>query len=114
MANIVTMGEIMLRLSTPRHERLIQADSFDVNYGGGEANVAVSLAGFGHQVEYVTAVPAGGLGDCAVAALRKYGVGTGHIARQGERLGIYFLETGSSLRPSTVIYDRAGSSMATA
>lgn len=114
MANIVTMGEIMLRLSTPRHERLIQADSFDVNYGGGEANVAVSLAGFGHQADYVTAVPAGGLGDCAVAALRKYGVGTSHISRKGDRLGIYFLETGSSIRPSSIIYDRAGSAMAAA
>ncbi len=114
MANIVTMGEIMLRLSTPQHERLIQADSFDVNYGGGEANVAVSLAGFGHRTEYVTALPPGGLGDCAAAALRKYGVGTSHIVRRGERLGIYFLETGSSIRPSAIIYDRAGSSMATA
>ena len=81
MAKIITMGEIMLRLSTPNFERFIQADEFDVNYGGGEANVAVSLAGYGHEVEFVTAVPGNEIGECAVAALRKYNVGTGHIAR---------------------------------
>ena len=111
---IITMGEIMLRLSTPNNERFIQADEFDVNYGGGEANVAVSLANFGYDVEYVTAVPANPIGECAVAALRKYGVGTGYIARSGDRLGIYYLESGSAMRPSNVIYDRAGSSIATA
>lgn len=113
MARIITMGEIMMRLSTPHHERLIQADEFEINYGGGEANVAVSLAHFGHQTEFVTAVPANPLGECAVAALRKYNVGTSHIARWGERLGIYFLETGTSMRASNVIYDRAGSSIST-
>ncbi len=114
MAKIVTMGEIMLRLSTPNNERFIQADEFDINYGGGEANVAVSLANYGHNAEFVTAVPDNPIGACAVAALRKYGVETKHIAKCGERLGIYFLETGDSVRASNVIYDRAHSSIATA
>ena len=114
MAKIVTMGEIMLRLSTPNNEKFIQADEFDVNYGGGEANVAVSLANYGHEAEFVTAVPKNPIGDCAVAALRKYNVGTKHIAKGGERLGIYFLETGSAMRASTVVYDRAHSSISTA
>lgn len=114
MAKIVTMGEIMLRLSTPGNEKFIQADEFDVNYGGGEANVAVSLANYGHDVEFVTALPKNPIGECAIAAVRKYGVGTKHIARVGERVGIYFLETGSAMRASNVVYDRAGSSIATA
>ncbi|RGZ00670.1 sugar kinase [Clostridium sp. AM58-1XD] len=114
MAKIVTMGEIMMRLSTPNHERFIQADEFEVNYGGGEANVAVSLANYGHETDYVTAVPGNPIGECAVAALRKYHVGTSHIARWGERLGIYFLESGTAMRPSNVIYDRAGSSISEA
>ncbi len=114
MAKIVTMGEIMLRLSTPNNEKFIQADEFDVNYGGGEANVAVSLANYGHEAEFVSAVPKNPIGDCAVAALRKYNVGTKHIAKTGERLGIYFLETGSAMRASTVVYDRAHSSISTA
>jgi len=111
---VITMGEIMLRLSTPNNERFIQADEFDVNYGGGEANVAVSLANYGYDTEYVTAVPANPIGECAVAALRKYGVGTKYISRSGERLGIYYLETGSAMRASNVVYDRAHSSIATA
>ncbi len=114
MAKVVTMGEIMLRLSTPNFERFVQADEFDVVYGGGEANVAVSLAGFGHEVQYVTAVPDNEIGECAVAALRKANVGTRFIARCGERLGIYFLESGCSMRPSKVVYDRAHSSISTA
>lgn len=114
MKKIVTMGEIMLRLSTPNNEKFIQADEFDVNYGGGEANVAVSCANYGHVAEFVTAVPDNEIGDCAIAALRKYGVRTGHIAKCGERLGIYYLETGASMRPSKVIYDRAHSSISTA
>lgn len=114
MAKIITMGEIMLRLSTPGNEKFIQADEFDVNYGGGEANVAVSLANYGHETQFVTAVPKNPIGECAVAALRKYNVGTKHIARCGERLGIYFLETGSAMRASTVVYDRAHSSISTA
>ena len=113
MAKVITMGEIMLRLSTPSHERFIQADNFDVNYGGGEANVAVSLAGFGHDAQFVTAVPDNEIGECALAALRKYQVGTKYVAKEGERLGICFLESGSSVRPSKVIYDRAHSSIST-
>ncbi len=114
MAKIVTMGEIMLRLSTPNNEKYIQADEFDINYGGGEANVAVSLANYGHDAEFVTKVPENPIGECAVAALRKYNVGTKNIARGGERLGIYFLETGASMRASNVTYDRAHSSISTA
>ena len=114
MAKVVTMGEIMLRLSTPNNEKFIQADEFDVNYGGGEANVAVSLANYGHDAEFVTAVPDNPIGECAVAALRKMNVKTDNIARCGERLGIYYLETGASMRASNVVYDRAHSSISTA
>ena len=114
MGKVITMGEIMLRLSTPDFQKFIQADGFDVCYGGGEANVAVSLANYGHDTEFVTAVPDNEIGECAVAALRKYNVGTRHIARRGERLGIYFLESGSSVRASKVVYDRAHSSISTA
>ena len=114
MKKIVTMGEIMLRLSTPNNEKFIQADEFDINYGGGEANVAVSCANYGHKAEFVTAVPDNELGECAVASLRKYGVETCHVAKCGERLGIYYLETGASIRPSKVVYDRAHSSITTA
>jgi len=114
MAKVITMGEIMLRLSTPNHEKFIQADEFDVCYGGGEANVAVSLANYGHDAEFVTAVPNNEIGECAVAALRKYNVKTDNIARTGERLGIYYLESGSAMRPSKVVYDRAHSSISTA
>lgn len=114
MAKVVTMGEIMLRLSTPGNEKFIQADEFDVCYGGGEANVAVSLANYGHDAEFVTKVPQNPIGDCAVAALRKMNVETKNIARGGERLGIYFLETGSAMRASNVVYDRAHSSISTA
>ena len=97
---VVTMGEIMLRLSTPGNERFIQADEFDVCYGGGEANVAVSLANYGYDTQFVTAVPDNPIGACAVAARRKHNVGTDFIAKSGERLGIYFLETGSAMRAS--------------
>ena len=114
MAKIVTLGEIMLRLSTPNNEKIIQADEFDINYGGGEANVAVSLANYGHDAEFVTKVPENPVGAAAVATLRKYGVETKNIAKGGERLGIYFLETGSAMRASSVIYDRAHSAIAEA
>ena len=114
MAKIVTMGEIMLRLSTPGNEKFIQADEFDINYGGSEANVAVSLANYGYDTEFVSAIPDNPIGDCAVAALRKYNVGTTFISRSGDRLGIYYLEPGSSVRPSNIVYDRAGSSIACA
>ncbi len=114
MAKVITMGEIMLRLSTPNFEKFIQADEFDINYGGGEANVAVSLANYGHDAEFVTKVPDNEIGECAVAALRKYNVGTKNIARGGERLGIYYLESGSAVRPSKVVYDRAHSAISEA
>ena len=114
MGRIVTLGEIMLRLSTPGYERFMQAESFDVCYGGGEANVAVSLAEFGHDASFVTKLPANEIGDAAVSALRRYGVDTSDIVRGGDRVGIYFLETGASVRPSKVVYDRAHSAIAEA
>ncbi|TAH65618.1 MAG: sugar kinase [Anaerolineaceae bacterium] len=114
MAKVITMGEIMLRLSTPGHQRFVQSDSFDVCYGGGEANVAVSLANYGHDAYFVSKVPKNPIGDSAIAALRKFNVNCDYMARGGERLGIYFLETGASMRASTVVYDRAGSAIAEA
>lgn len=112
MAKIVTMGEIMLRLSSPGQKRFVQSDSFDVVYGGGEANVAVSCANYGHEAYFVSKLPEHEIGQCALNALRRYGVHCDYIARGGNRLGIYYLESGASMRPSKVIYDRAGSSMA--
>ncbi len=113
MGKIVTFGEIMLRLAPPGFQRFTQARSFEAIYGGGEANVAVSLANFGETVDFVTRLPRNDLGEACLACLRGLGVGVGHIARGGERLGIYFLETGAAQRASKVIYDRAGSSFAT-
>jgi 2-dehydro-3-deoxygluconokinase len=109
---IITFGEIMLRLATPDHQRFSQATYFCASFGGGEANVAVSLANFGLQTEYVTRLPQNDLGQSALMELKKYNVGTHHILHGGGRLGIYFLETGSVARPSKVIYDRANSSIA--
>ncbi len=106
MAKIVTFGEIMLRLSSPANSRLVQSSSFDVHYGGGEANVAVSLANYGEEAYFVSKLPLNPLGQSALDSLRKYGVNTSYIARGGDRLGIYYLETGASMRPSNVIYDR--------
>lgn len=114
MAKIVTLGEIMLRLSTPGNTRFVQSDSFDVVYGGGEANVAVSCANYGHDAYFVTKLPTHEIGQSAVNALRKYGVYTDYITRGGERVGIYYLESGASMRPSKVIYDRADSAIAKA
>lgn len=114
MAKIVTLGEIMLRLSTPGHSRFVQTDSFDVVYGGGEANVAVSCANYGHDAYYVTKLPKHEIGQAAVNALRRYGVRTDYIARGGGRVGIYYLESGASMRPSKVIYDRARSAISEA
>ncbi len=114
MSKVVTMGEIMLRLSTPGYQRFVQAESFDVIYGGGEANVAVSLANYGHEASFVTKLPKHEIGQSAVNTLRKYGVNTSHIARGGDRVGIYFLETGAGVRPSKVVYDRANSAIASA
>ncbi len=108
---VVTMGELMLRLSTPGYSRFIQSQSFDVNYGGGEANVAVALANYGFESFFVSKLPKHEIGQSAVNSLRKFGVRTDFIARGGERLGIYFLETGASQRASKVIYDRAHSSV---
>jgi len=114
MGKIVTLGEIMLRLSTPGNTRFVQSDSFDVVYGGGEANVAVSCANYGHEAYFVTKLPKHEIGQSAVNALRRYGVKTDYIARGGDRVGIYYLETGASMRPSKVIYDRAHSAIAEA
>ena len=111
-AKVVTFGEIMLRLSPPGFERLFQSPALGATFGGGEANVAVSLAHFGLESHYVTRLPAQAIGDAAVRALRAEGVHTGFIARGGSRVGIYFAETGASQRASTVIYDRAHSAVA--
>ena len=110
----VTFGEIMLRLSPPAHARFLQTGQFDIVAGGGEANVAVSLANCGLDAEFVTALPDQELGQIAVNALRALGVETRHILRQGPRIGLYFIENGASQRASKVIYDRAGSSIAVA
>ena len=112
MAKLVTFGEIMMRLATPGHQRIIQATQLDVTYAGAEANVAVSAAALGHEAALVTALPKGPLGDAAVASLRHYGVDVSQIVRCDEgRLGVYFLETGASQRPSRVVYDRGHSSI---
>ena len=110
---VVTFGEIMMRLSPPGFLRFGQARSFDVIYGGGEANVAVALANFGVPVDYVTRLPDNDLGEACIQFLRQYGVGVDKIVRGGDRLGIYFLEMGAVQRGSKVIYDRAGSAIAT-
>lgn len=110
---IVTFGEIMLRLAPPSFQRFTQARTFEAIYGGGEANVAVSLANYGEEVEFVTRLPKNDLGDACLMSLRSYGIRTEHIARGGDRIGIYFLETGAAQRGSKVIYDRANSSFAT-
>ncbi|MDA1141204.1 MAG: sugar kinase [Planctomycetota bacterium] len=111
MSKVVTFGEIMLRLSPPGFQRFVQAQSFDVTYGGGEANVAVSLAGFGLNASFVTCLPDNDLGQCAANSVRAAGVEVSQVVWQGDRLGIYFLENGASQRPSKVIYDRAESSV---
>jgi 2-dehydro-3-deoxygluconokinase len=108
---IVTFGEIMLRLATPDHQRFTQTASYNASFGGGEANVAVSLANFGLNTEFITRLPANDLGQSVMMDLRKHNVGTGHIITGGNRLGIYFLETGSVSRPGKVIYDREHSSI---
>lgn len=104
----------MLRLSPPGNMRFVQADSFDAVYGGGEANVAVSLANFGHEAYFVTKLPENEIGQAAVNSLRRYGVNTGYVARGGDRVGIYFLETGSAMRPGKVVYDRSHSAISEA
>jgi 2-dehydro-3-deoxygluconokinase len=111
---VITFGEIMLRLAPEGYYRFVQAESYGATYGGGEANVAVSLANYGFDAKFVSKLPAHEIGQAGVNALRRYGVDTQYIARGGDRVGIYFLEKGASQRPSKVIYDRAGSSIATA
>jgi len=111
MNKVVTFGEIMLRLAPPGYLRFSQAHSFDVVYGGGESNVAVSLANYGVPVEFVTRLPENDIGECALIELRKRNVGTSFIDYGGERLGIYFLETGAVSRGSKVVYDRSYSAM---
>jgi len=113
MAKIVTFGEIMMRLQPPEYKRYQQATSFDVVYGGGEANVAISLAQYGDQAAFITKLPENPIGESCLNEIRKWGVCTKNIARGGARLGIYFCEKGASQRPSNVVYDRAGSAIAT-
>jgi 2-dehydro-3-deoxygluconokinase len=112
-ASVVTVGELLLRLSPPGRRRLVQAERFDAHYGGAEANVAVALARLGLESRYVTKVPETPLGEAGINFLRRYGVDTGRVVRGGERLGLYFLERGASQRPSRVIYDRAGAAITT-
>ena len=111
---VITFGEIMLRLAPEGYYRFVQAESYGATYGGGEANVAVSLANYGLDAGFVTKLPAHEIGQAGINALRRFGVDTSNIVRGGDRVGIYFLEKGASQRPSKVIYDRAGSSIATA
>jgi 2-dehydro-3-deoxygluconokinase len=110
---VITLGEVMLRLKAPGFERFFQSPLFEATFGGGEANVAVSLANFGVEVAFVTALPANPIGDACIAFLRGKGVDTSLIVRGGERMGIYFLEAGANQRPSRVIYDRSYASIAT-
>ena len=114
MAKIVTLGEIMLRLSPEGCYRFIEVDRFNIIWGGGEANVAVSCANYGHDAYFVSKLPKHEIGQAAVNALRRYGVHTDHITRGGDRVGIYYCETGASMRPSNVIYDRAHSAISEA
>ena len=115
MKKTVTFGEIMLRLKSPGHERLFQSPVLEATFGGGEANVAVSLAIFGKNAAFVTSVPDNAIGEAAIAELRKHGVDTSSINKvKGGRLGIYYLETGACARPSLVVYDRAESCIAKA
>lgn len=111
---IITFGEIMLRLAPMGYYRFSQANAFEATYGGGEANVAVSLANYGMEAAFVTKLPKHEIGQCAINDLRRYGVDTKHIARGGERVGIYYLEKGASQRASNVIYDRKHSAISEA
>lgn len=111
MTDYLTIGEVMLRLKTPGHERFFQSPSFEATFGGGEANVAVALANYGLNAGFVSALPDNQIGESALRELRRFGVDTRHIRRSGERVGIYYLEAGANQRPSKVVYDRAGSSI---
>jgi 2-dehydro-3-deoxygluconokinase len=114
MTKVVTFGEVMLRLKSPGFERLFQSPILEATFGGAEANVAVSLAQYGVPVAFVSAVPSTNIGDACISELRRFGVDTSRIRRQGERLGVYFLEAGANQRPSKVTYDRSGSAIASA
>ena len=111
MSKFLSFGEIMLRLKTPGHERFFQSPSFEATFGGGEANVAVALSNYGLPAAFVTALPDNAIGEAAIAELRRFDVDTSMIRRAGDRVGIYFLETGANQRPSKVVYDRAASSI---
>ncbi|MCR4657864.1 MAG: sugar kinase [Lachnospiraceae bacterium] len=114
MARIITFGEIMMRLNPEGYRRIVQADRFEASFAGGEANVAVSLAQYGDDASFVSKIPSHEIGQACVNSLRSFGVGTEHIVRGGDRLGVYFVEKGASQRASKVIYDRAGSAIAKA
>ncbi|EOS60771.1 2-dehydro-3-deoxygluconokinase [Firmicutes bacterium M10-2] len=114
MKKVITFGELMLRLAPQGYLRFVQVDQFGATYGGGEANVAVSLANYGHDAHFVSKLPKHEIGQAAVNSLRKYGVNTEDIVRGGDRVGIYYLEKGASQRPSKVIYDRKDSAIALA
>ena len=114
MTEFLSFGEIMLRLKTPGNERFFQSPCFDATFGGGEANVAVALANYGLDAGFVSALPDNDIGESAIRELRRFGVNTTHVNRSGDRVGIYYLETGANQRPSKVVYDRAGSSICTA
>lgn len=111
MVQVVTFGEIMLRLNPPSFQRILQAESLEVSYGGAEASVAVSLVNYGVPAAFITCLPPNEIGQAAVNYLRRFGVDTSHIIRKGERIGVYFLEIGANQRPSKVIYDRARSAV---
>jgi len=114
MAKVITFGEIMIRLKAPGREKFLQSAAFEATFGGGEANVAVSLANYGIDAAFVTVLPENDIADACIGELRKFGVDTSMIVRGGDRLGVYYLEAGSVQRPSKVIYDRANSSISTA
>jgi 2-dehydro-3-deoxygluconokinase len=114
MAKVVTFGEVMLRLKSPAYERLFQSPALEATFGGGEANVSVSLANYGMDTAFVSVLPKGDIGDACIRELRGFGVDTSKIVRKDGRMGIYYLETGAVQRPSKVIYDRAGSTIAEA
>ena len=111
MKKVATFGEILLRLATPNKERILQAKNFDADYGGGEYNVAVSLSQFGVPTKFVTALPDNAVGDSAMFRIKGFGIDSSSIVRQGDRMGLYFLEHGAAMRASKVVYDRARSSI---
>ena len=111
MSTFLSFGEIMLRLKSPSHERLFQSPQLEATFGGGEANVAVALSNYGLPAAFVTALPDNAIGDAAIGELRRFGVDTSMIRRSGDRVGVYFLETGANQRPSKVVYDRARSAI---